>query len=159
MHNQIKGAWAHVDVQLRRRYELLANIIEIVKRSNSFENVILEEVCQARLRALRATDIAERAQADREVSETMGQLMTAVEHSPELKANQEFLGLQEALVSTTQQVRSAREHYNARVLAYNTRLGSLPLQPLATIFAFEEEVVFEMEEPQIRVVPQVQHAA
>ena len=89
----------------------------------------------------------------------MGRLMTVVEDYPELKANQEFLVLQETLVSTTQQVGSAREHYNAQVLAYNTRLQSLPVQPLATIFAFEEEALFEMQDPQIRLAPQVQHAA
>lgn len=163
LHNQVKGAWARVDVQLRQRYDLLANMLEIVKRFPYFENVIpviVEEVCQARLRALRATGIAERAQADRAVSEAIGQLMRAVEDSPELTANQEFHVLQEALVSTTQQVRSACKQYNAQVLAYHTRLQSLPVQLLvALLFVFEEEALFEMQEPEIRIIPHVQHAA
>lgn len=159
LHNQLKGAWAQTEVQLKRRYDLLPNMVETVKGYAKHEQDTLEKVIQARRQALQAKGAEACAQAHQQVHNAVGQLMVVVEQYPELRANQNFLSLQEELVSTENRIGFARQHYNERVVAYHTMLQSMPTNILGTLFAFKEEEFFEMEDPHQRTAPLVKFAA
>jgi LemA protein len=159
LQNQLKGAWAQIEVQLRRRYDLLPNMVETVKGYTQHEQDTLEKVIQARGQALQARGAGACAQAHQQVHNAVGQLMVVVEQYPELKANQNFLSLQEELVSTENRIGFARQHYNERVMVYNPMLQSMPANVIGTMFAFKEEEFFEVEDAHQRTVPQIKFAA
>jgi LemA protein len=153
----IKDSWANIDTELRRRYDLIPNLVETVKGYASHEKEVLENVTRARAMAAGATGSpAEQAAAEAPLVAALRQLMLVVENYPDLKANQNFLELQGELTNTEDRLQTARRFYNANVRDYNRRVKQFPSMVVASMFNFEEEEFFEVEEG-IRVggAPQV----
>lgn len=155
LRNQVKNAWAQIDVQLKRRYDLIPNLIETVKGYMKHERETLEAVTRMRAQAMEATGVADKAVAEGRLNAAMGQFKIAVENYPDLKANQNFLALQEELTSTENKISFARQNYNDQVLFFNNKTEMFPSNIIAGMFGFKKEVFFEIEDPQERVVPKV----
>jgi LemA protein len=155
LRQQVKSAWSQIDVQLKRRYDLIPNLVETVKGYAAHEKEAFERVVQARNVAVAATGVAQQAQAENALTGALRQLFALSESYPELKANQNFLALQEELSSTENKISFARQHYNDVVAAYNTRRLSFPANLFAPGFGFTEEVFFEIETPAEKTAPQV----
>lgn len=153
--NEVKNSWAQIDVQLKRRHDLIPNLVETVKGYAAHEKSTLDSVVQARSRAVSAEGVGERAKAEGELGGALGRLMLVVEQYPDLKANQNFLALQEELTSTENKIGFARQYYNDSVMKYNTRVQSVPTNIVAGMFNFQQQEFFELEEPAERAVPQV----
>ncbi len=145
--NLIRDAWANIDTELRRRYDLIPNIVETVKGYAAHEREVLENVTQARANATGATGSpAAQAAAEGPFVAALRQLFAVVENYPDLKANQNFLALQAELANTEDRLQTARRFYNANVREYNRRVQSVPSNIIAGMFNFEEEEFFEVEE-------------
>jgi LemA protein len=145
--NLIRDSWANIDTELRRRYDLIPNIVETVKGYAAHEREVLENVTQARAMATGATGSpAEQAAAEGPLVAALRQLFAVVENYPDLKANQNFLALQAELSNTEDRLQTARRFYNANVRDYNRRVQSVPSNVVANMFHFEEEEFFEVEE-------------
>ncbi len=155
LRNQVKNAWSQIDVQLKRRYDLIPNLIETVKGYMKHERETLEAVTRMRAQAMEATGVADKARAENMLSSALGQFKVAVENYPDLKANKNFLALQEELTSTENKISFARQNYNDQVLFFNNKTEMFPSNILAGMFGFKKEVFFEIEDPQERVVPKV----
>ena len=155
LRNQVKNAWAQIDVQLKRRYDLIPNLIETVKGYMKHERETLEAVTRMRAQAMEASGVADKAVAEGRLNAAMGQFKIAVENYPDLKANQNFLALQEELTSTENKISFARQNYNDQVLFFNNKTEMFPSNIIAGMFGFKKEVFFEIEDPQERVVPKV----
>ena len=153
--NEVRNSWAQIDVQLKRRHDLIPNLVETVKGYAAHEKSTLESVVQARARAVSAEGVADRARAESELGGALGRLMLVVEQYPDLKANQNFLALQEELTSTENKIGFARQYYNDSVMKYNTRIQSVPTNIAASMFNFQQEDFFELEDQAEREVPQV----
>ncbi len=143
--NRIDNAWSQIDVQLRRRYDLIPNLVETVKGYAAHEREVLESVTQARANAINAQGPAQQAQAENVLEGALKSLFAVSENYPDLKANQNFLNLQEELTSTEDRVAYARQFYNDSVLSYNNKIQSLPTNILAGMFNFEKREYFEAE--------------
>jgi LemA protein len=156
LRNIVKNAWSQIDVQLKRRHDLIPNLVETVKGYAGHEKSTLENVTQARTRAVAATGVEAQAKAEGELSAALGRLMVVVEQYPDLKANQNFLALQEELTSTENRISFSRQHYNDSVMTYNTRIESFPQNIIAGMFSFVRETFFELEDEAAREAPQVQ---
>jgi LemA protein len=145
--NLIRDAWANIDTELRRRYDLIPNIVETVKGYAAHEREVLENVTRARAAATGATGSpAEQAAAEGPLVAALRQLFAVVENYPDLKANQNFLALQAELSNTEDRLQTARRFYNANVRDYNRRVQSFPSNLVAGMFNFEEEEFFEVDE-------------
>ena len=145
--NLIRDAWANIDTELRRRYDLIPNIVETVKGYAAHEREVLENVTRARANATGATGSpADQAAAEGPLVAALRQLFAVVENYPDLKANQNFLALQAELTNTEDRLQTARRFYNANVREYNRRVQSVPSNVIANMFNFEEEEFFEVEE-------------
>lgn len=155
LRNQVKNAWAQIDVQLKRRYDLIPNLIETVKGYMKHERDTLESVTRMRAQAMEATGVADRSKAEGMLSSALGQLKIAVENYPDLKANQNFLALQEELTSTENKISFARQNYNDQVLFFNNKTEMFPSNIVAGMFGFKKEVFFEIENREERIVPKV----
>ncbi|HET6712971.1 MAG TPA: LemA family protein [Actinomycetota bacterium] len=143
----IKDAWANIDTELRRRYDLIPNLVETVKGYASHEKEVLENVTRARAMAASATGSpAEQAAAEGPLVAALRQLMVVVENYPNLKADQNFLQLQGELTNTEDRLQTARRFYNANVRDYNRRVKQFPSVVVANMFDFEEEEFFEVED-------------
>jgi LemA protein len=154
--NQIENAWSQIDVQLKRRIDLIPNLVETVKGYAAHERETLEAVVAARNAAIAAPDTpAAQAEADNVLSGALRQLFALGEAYPDLKANQNFLALQEELTATEGRVAYARQFYNDSVLTYDNKLESFPTVLIAKTFHFEPKEYFEAED-QARVAPTVQ---
>ena len=143
--NLVKNAWAQIDVQLKRRYDLIPNLVETVKGYKNFERETLEAVTKARTAAQTAStsgDIAARSAAEGELTSALSRLMVVVERYPELKANQNFLALQEELTSTENKISFSRQAYNDQVLQYNNKTQQFPSNIVAGMFNFKKEQEF-----------------
>ena len=145
LRNQVEAAWSQIDVQLRRRYDLIPNLIETVKGYAAHERETLEAVTQARQQAMSAEGVENQAQAENMLTQTLRSLFAVAEAYPDLKANQNFLALQEELTGTEGRIAFSRQFYNERVLAYDNALESFPSNILAGAFNFEPRVYFEAE--------------
>lgn len=145
LKNRVENAWAQIDVQLRRRYDLIPNLVETVKGYASHESETLEAVVQARNMAMSAGGPAEAAQNENMLTGTLKSLFALSEAYPDLKANTNFLDLQEELTSTESRIAFARQHYNDSVLGYNTKIESFPSNIIAGMFNFTEREYFEVE--------------
>lgn len=156
LRNQMEEAWAQIDVQLKRRHDLIPNLVETVKGYASHERETLENVIQARNTAVNARGVDQQAKAENALTSALGRLNVVVERYPDLKANQNFLSLQEELTSTENKVGFARTFYNDQVRGFNTKIQSIPDNIIAGLFNFEEAEYFEIEEPSQREAPQVQ---
>ena len=141
-----ENAWSQIDVQLRRRADLIPNLVETVKGYAAHERELFERITEARARSLGATGVADQADAENQVSTGLRQLLAVVENYPDLKANQNFLALQEELIGTESKIAYARQFYNDQVMRLNTLIQSFPSSIVARAFGFQERPFFEIEE-------------
>jgi len=155
LRNAVRNAWAQIDVQLKRRHDLIPNLVETVKGYAGHEKETLENVTRARAQAVSATGVGQQAQAEQQLSGALGRLMLVVEQYPQLKANQNFLTLQEELTSTENKIGFSRQNYNDTVMTYNTRIESVPTNIVAGMFQFTPEQFFELQEEAAREAPKV----
>ncbi len=155
LRNQVKNAWSQIDVQLKRRHDLIPNLIETVKGYMKHERELLENVTKYRSQAMDAGSVGERSKAEGLLSGALGQLRVQIENYPDLKANQNFLALQEELTATENKISFSRQNYNDQVLFYNNKIQMFPSNILAGMFGFKQEEFFEIEEPTERQVPKV----
>ena len=144
--NRSDEAWAQIDVQLRRRYDLIPNLVETVKGYAAHEQGTFEAVTQARANAISAQGVAQQAQAETQITGALKSLFAVSERYPDLKANQNYLALQEELTSTEGRIAYARQFYNETVRSYNTRIQSFPTNLLAGGFGFRAREYFEAED-------------
>jgi LemA protein len=152
---QVRNAWSQIDVQLKRRYDLIPNLVETVKGYAAHEKGTFERVVEARNAAIAATGVAAQGQAETVLTGALRQLFALAESYPDLKANQNFLALQEELSSTENRISFARQHYNDVVASYNTSRLSFPANLFAGAFGFGPEEFFEIATPDERTAPQV----
>ena len=155
LRNRVKNAWSQIDVQLKRRHDLIPNLLETVKGYMKHEREIMENITKYRSQAMDAGTVGEKAQAEGLLSGALGQLRVQVENYPDLKANQNFLSLQEELTSTENKISYARQSYNDQVLFYNNKIQMFPSNIIAGMFKFNEEEFFEVENETERAVPKV----
>ena len=146
LRNRIANAWAQIDVQLKRRYDLIPNLVETVKGYAKHEREAFEAVTQARANAINAQGVAAQAGAENMLTSTLKSLFAVAEAYPELKANQNFLALQEELTSTEGRIAYARQFYNDAVLQLNTKVQSFPSNIIANMFGFREHEYFEADD-------------
>jgi LemA protein len=145
--NLVRDAWANIDTELRRRYDLIPNLVETVKGYASHEREVFENVTKARAMATAATGSpAEQAAAEGPLVAALRQLFAVAENYPDLKANQNFLALQAELSNTEDRLQTARRFYNSNVRDYNRRVQSFPSNVVARSFGFTEEQFFEVDE-------------
>lgn len=158
LRNQVKNAWSQIDVQLKRRHDLIPNLVETAKGYMKHERETFEAITNARSHAVEASGsgVANQAKAESELSGAIGRFMLVVENYPDLKANQNFLSLQEELTSTENKVSFARQFYNDQVLMFNTKVESVPTNIIAGMFNFKQAEFFEIEDTEERKVPKVQ---
>jgi LemA protein len=152
---QTENAWSQIDVQLKRRYDLIPNLVETVKGYASHERETLENVIKARQQAIDATSVKDQGIAENLLSGALRQLFALSEAYPNLKADQNFMQLQEELVSTENKIGFSRQHYNDTVSRLNTAIQSFPSNIVANMFNFKEREFFEVETPAMREAPKV----
>ncbi len=155
LRNQVKEAWAQVDVQLKRRYDLIPNLIETVKGYMTHERDTLEAVTQARAAVAGAGGIPERMAAEGGLTAALGKLFAVAESYPDVKASTNFLALQEELASTENKISFARQFFNEAVLRLNNKVQMFPSNIVAGMFNFKEETFFEVTEETEREAPKV----
>jgi LemA protein len=144
--NLIRDSWANVDTELRRRYDLIPNLVETVKGYAAHEREIMERVAQARAAAVSSTGApADQAAAENVLVQTLRQMFAVAENYPDLKASANFLDLQRELANTEDRIQTARRFYNANVRDYNRRVQSIPSALVARMFGFRESQFFEIE--------------
>ena len=154
LRNQVENAWAQIDVQVKRRTDLIPNLIETVKGYAKHEKTVCENVTKARTAMINAGSPAEAAQADNMLTGALKSIFAVAEAYPDLKANQNFLQLQEELAGTENKVAASRQYYNDMVMMYNTKRESFPSNMIANMFNFGAKVLFEIPESE-KVVPKV----
>ncbi len=154
LKNRTDEAWSDIDVQLKRRYDLIPNLVESVKGYAAHEAGTFQKVTEARNAAMGAKTVAEHAQAENALSQTLKSLFAVAESYPELKANQNFLHLQEELTDTENKVQASRRFYNGNVRDFNTKLQVFPSNIIAGTLGFKAREFFEAEEGE-KVVPMV----
>jgi LemA protein len=147
LRNRVDNGWSQIDVQLRRRYDLIPNLVETVKGYAAHEREVFENVTKARSAAVDAKTVPDQAQAENQVTRGVRQLFAVAENYPDLKANQSFLALQEELTGTESKIAYARQFYNDQVMRLNTLIGSFPSNLIASLFRFGQREFFEIEEP------------
>ena len=143
--NQVREAWATVDTQLKRRYDLIPNLIETVRGAAKHEKETLTELTQARTMAMQETGI-DSANAQNKISQTLKSLFAVAENYPELKANQNFLELQQELADTENKIQATRQFYNTVVMGLNTQIEQFPSNLIANMFGIKHEKMFEIDE-------------
>ncbi|MGZ5423812.1 MAG: LemA family protein [Candidatus Aminicenantales bacterium] len=146
LRNRCDNGWSQIDVQLRRRYDLIPNLVETVKGYAKHESGVFERVTQARAAAVGAQTVKEQGQADNVLTGALKSLFAVAENYPELKANQNFLMLQEELAGTESKVAYARQFYNDTVMKYNMRQQVFPSSIIANMFGFKPREYFQIEE-------------
>ena len=155
MRNHAKNAWAQIDVQLKRRHDLIPNLVETVKGYAKHEKGTLEAVVEARSKAVGASGVANQAAAEGELSSALSRLMVVVESYPDLKANQNFMQVQEELTSTENKISFSRQAYNDQVMIYNTKIEMVPSNIVAGIGNFQKMELFELKNEAQREAPEV----
>ncbi len=157
LRNQTRNAWSQIDVQLKRRYDLIPNLVETVKGYTKHERETLEAVTKARNAAqqLASAGAAERAKVEGELTSALGRLLAVAENYPDLKANQNYLALQEELSSTENRISFARQYYNDSVLKYNNTTQTIPYNVVARAFGFKSGEFFEVTAAGEREAPKV----
>lgn len=151
----VNSAWSQIDVQLKRRYDLIPNLVETVKGYMSHERQTLENVTKARAQAINAAGLQDKAQAENFLTQTLRSLFAVVERYPDLKANQNVLALQEELSSTENKIAFARQYYNDEALRLNTLVQSVPTNLIASGAGFKTAEFFAVEEATDRQAPKV----
>src|SRR5260221_6144145 len=155
LRNQLENAWAQIDVQLKRRHDLIPNLVETVKGYATNESSTFEKVIQARNMAVSAKTVGERAEAENVLTGALKSLFAVAEAYPELKANQNFMALQEELTSTENKISFSRQFYNDSVMSYNTQIEVFPNNVIAGLFHFARREFFEVKDEAQREAPQV----
>jgi LemA protein len=155
LRNRAENAWAQVDVQLRKRYDLIPNLVEAVKGYAAHERQVFQEVTEARTRAQQAQGVQEQAQAENALTAAIGRLFAVAEAYPELRATENFQQLQAQLTEVEGDIAVSRQVYNDTVLTYDTALETIPTSIIAGMFNFRPREYFEVEEAAIREAPQV----
>ena len=149
MVQRCKEAWADIDVQLKRRYDLIPNLVSTVKGSSNFESSTLEKVVEARAKAMGAGTTKEHADAENMLSGALKSIFALAESYPDLKSNQNYLALQTELSDTENKIQAARRFYNSNVMAYNTKISTVPSNIIAKQFNFEQKEFFELAEEEV----------
>jgi LemA protein len=152
LRNRVKNAWSQIDVQLKRRHDLIPNLVETAKGYMAHERETLEKVVQARNMAMNAEGVADTAKAENQLTQTLKSLFAVVENYPDLKANQNMLALQEELTTTENRIAFARQHYNDSVMTYNNATQVFPRNVIAGMFNFKEAEFFETPEEEREAV-------
>lgn len=155
LRNQVKNAWSQIDVQLKRRHDLIPNLVETAKGYMKHERETFENITRARSNAMKAGNIGEKIKAEKALSGAMGMFNVVVENYPDLKANQNFLSLQEELTTTENKISFSRQGYNDQVLFFNNKIQMFPSNIIAGMFHFKEEEFFEIEDVKEKEVPKV----
>jgi len=155
LRNQVDNAWSQIDVQLKRRHDLIPNLVETAKGYMTHERGTFEAITQARSQAMGAKNVAEAAKAEGVLGQALSKFLLTVENYPELKANQNFLALQEELSSTENKIGFSRQNYNDQVLFYNNKTQMFPSNIIAAMFSFTKRDFFEIQTPAEREVPKV----
>lgn len=150
LRNRCDNSWAQVDVQLRRRYDLIPNLVETVKGYAQHEKETFQKVTEARAQALNAGNVKEQGQAENMLTGALKSLFAVSESYPELKANQNFMMLQEELAGTESKIAYSRQFYNDTVMKFNTKQQVFPSNIIANMFNFQEKEYFEIEEPEAK---------
>jgi len=143
--NRVDNAWSQIDVQLKRRYDLIPNLVETVQAYARHERETMAQITEARTRAIAAATVKEQEQAENDLTRNLKRLLAVAEAYPDLKANKNFLMLQEELAGTESKIAFARQFYNDSVMEYNTRLQLFPHNILAGLFRFEGRDYLEIE--------------
>jgi LemA protein len=154
LRNQVDNSWRQIDVQLKRRHDLIPNLVEAVKGYMQFERDTLTQVVEARAKAVSAPDQASRMAAENQITTGMGKLLAVMENYPQLKADENVLKLQEELTTTENQIAYARQAYNDVVLELNTRIQTFPTNLIASNFGFKAAEYFKGA-PEEQAVPKV----
>ena len=155
LRNQVDNAWSQIDVQLKRRHDLIPNLVETAKGYMKHERETFEAITKARSQAMGAKTISEASKAEGALGETLSRFMLVVENYPDLKANQNFLAVQEELTSTENKISFARQSYNDQVLFFNNKIQMFPSNIVANTFNFGKRDFFELESAAEREVPKV----
>jgi len=155
LRNRVKNAWSQIDVQLKRRHDLIPNLVETAKGYMSHERETLTAITEARAKAMGAGTVHDKGAAETQLSAAVSKFMLTVENYPDLKANQNFLSLQEELTTTENKIAFARQAYNDSVMSYNTYRESFPQNQIAGAFGFKEAEPFEIEVEAQREAPRV----
>jgi LemA protein len=154
--NEVKSAWSSIDVQLKRRYDLIPNLIETVKGYAGHERQTLEAVVNARQQAISFTgSVEEKAKIENALSSSLRSLFALAEAYPQLKANENFLSLQEELAGTENKIGFARQYYNDMAMRYKNRVEIFPSNLVANMFAFQPEAFFHLDTTEEKVAPKV----
>src|SRR5687767_1309631 len=151
LRHQIENAWKQIDVQLKRRYDLIPNLVETVKGYMQHEQDTLQKVIDARSKAMASTGVKESAEAEAALTQSLGKVFALMENYPELKASKNVLDLQEELTTTENQIAFARQYYNDLVTQYNTKQQVFPSNMLAGFFKFQPSEFFSVPEAETAV--------
>lgn len=149
LRNTVRSSWSDIDVQLKKRYDLVPNLVETVKGYAAHEQSLFTKVTDARAQAIKATGPAETAKAENQLRDSLKSLFAVAEAYPDLKANQDFLQLQIQLKDIEDNIESARRYYNAVVREFNTAIEQFPSNLIASRFGFEKNDFFELESPEV----------
>ena len=155
LRNQVDNAWSQIDVQLKRRHDLIPNLVETAKGYMKHERGTFEAITNARSQAMGAKTVSESGKAEGALGEALSKFMLIVENYPDLKANQNFLAVQEELTSTENKISFSRQSYNDQVLFFNNKIQMFPSNIIANTFSFGKRDFFELETPAEREVPKV----
>jgi len=155
LRNQVDNAWSQIDVQLKRRHDLIPNLVETAKGYMKHERGTFEAITEARSKAMGANTVSEASKAEGALGEALSKFMLVVENYPDLKANQNFLAVQEELTGTENKISFARQSYNDQVLFFNNKIQMFPSNIIANMFNFTKRDFFEIEVEAEREVPKV----
>lgn len=156
LRNQVENAWSQIDVQLKRRHDLIPNLVETVKGYAGHERQTLEAVVNARWQAISFTgSVEEKAKVENALSSSLRSLFALAEAYPQLKANENFLSLQEELGATENKIGFARQYYNDTAMRYKNRIEVFPSNLIANMFAFQPEAFFQVDAAEEKIAPQV----
>ncbi len=150
--NEVENSWAQIDVQLKRRYDLIPNLVETVKGYMKHEKQVLENITKARAAVMDAKGVAEKAEASNQLSATLKSLFAVAENYPKLRANENFMQLQEELTGTENKISYARQHYNDSVMMYTNKIQTFPTNIIANLFNFGKKEMFTAPEEERKAV-------
>ena len=155
LRNRVKNSWSQIDVQLKRRHDLIPNLVETAKGYMKHERETFTTITEARSKAMGAQTVGEKAKAEGALNGAISKFFLVVENYPDLKANQNFLAVQEELASTENKIAFSRQNYNDQVLFFNNKIQMFPSNIVAGMFNFKESEFFEIEDATERAVPKV----
>jgi LemA protein len=153
--NMVEEAWSSIDVQLKRRADLIPNLIQTVKAYMTHEDSLLSQIAELRSKSIAARQISDQSKVELDMTRTLGQLFAIAENYPDLKANQNFMHMQQQLSELEDQIQMSRRYYNGSVRDFNIRIESFPDLLVASMFSFAKRDFFELENELDRQVPQI----